>query len=242
VSEPLLSVENASVRAGRRTLVEGVTFKALAGEFTAIIGPNGAGKTSLLEAIVGVRPSEGVVRVSGQRVVRFAERARSFSYLPDQPELAAETRVRTLIEHARAHAAGSVDDVALRRSLAVDPLLERGAAVLSRGERQRVALSSTLMLARPVVVLDEPFSAFDPLQLRDVHLAVRSVLSSGAAVLASIHQLGDAEKIADRILLLAEGRALAFGSLAELRAEAGNLDASLEQVFVELLSRRARGA
>jgi ABC-2 type transport system ATP-binding protein len=114
--------------------------------------------------------------------------------------------------------------------------------VLSRGERQRLALFSTLVLGRPIVVLDEPFSAFDPLQLRDVLGAVRSIAASGAAILASIHQLADAEKVADRVLLLAEGRAVAFGTVAELRAEAGGAERSLEEVFVALLTRSSRGA
>jgi ABC-2 type transport system ATP-binding protein len=242
VTEPLLSVEKASVRAGGRTLVEGVSLTARAGELTAVIGPNGAGKTSLLEAIVGVRPSDGIVRLSGEPLVRFVTRARAFAYLPDQAELPAETSVRTLVEHAQAHAKGSVDALALRRALGVDPLLEQGAGVLSRGERQRVALFSALVLGRPVVILDEPFNAFDPLQLRDALGAVRSVLATGTAVVASIHQLGDAEKVADHILLMAEGRALAFGTFAELRTEAGTDDMSLEQIFVELLSRRVRAA
>ena len=242
MTNPLLSVEKASVRAGRRTLVDGVSFTARAGELTAIIGPNGAGKTSLLEAVVGVRPADGIVRLSGEPLVRFAARARAFAYLPDQPELPAEANVRTLVEHAQALATGKAHALALRRALDVAPLLEKGAGVLSRGERQRVALFSTLVLERPVAVLDEPFSAFDPLQLREVLAAVRAVLEKGTAIIASVHQLSDAEKVADRVLLMAQGRALAFGTLAELRAEAGNVDLSLEEVFIELLSRSARAA
>jgi ABC-type multidrug transport system ATPase subunit len=114
--------------------------------------------------------------------------------------------------------------------------------VLSRGERQRLLLFTTLVLGRPVVVLDEPFSPFDPLQLRDVHRAVRSVTATGTAVLASIHQLGDAEKVADRVLLLADGRAVAAGTVAELKADAGDLGMSLEEAFIALLSRRSRVA
>jgi ABC-type multidrug transport system ATPase subunit len=242
MTEPLLSVENMSVHAGARTLVDGVSFSGRAGELTAVIGPNGAGKTSLLEAVVGVRPAQGSVRLSGKPLAGFAARAGAFAYLPDQPELPPETRVRTLVEHAQAHATGALDVRALRSLLAIEPLLEHGAGVLSRGERQRVALFSTLVLARPIVVLDEPFSAFDPLQLRDVLRAVRMVLASGAAVLASVHQLSDAEKIADRILLMADGRALAFGSRAELGTQAGNADLPLEETFVELLARRTRAA
>jgi len=92
------------------------------------------------------------------------------------------------------------------------------------------------------VVLDEPFGAFDPLQLEKVQRAVRCVTRAGAAVLASIHQLSDAEQMADRVLLLAEGRALAFGTLVELRAEAGHAQMTLRDVFLTLLARRSRAA
>jgi ABC-2 type transport system ATP-binding protein len=132
--------------------------------------------------------------------------------------------------------------LALRCAFDLDSLLEKGAGVLSRGERQRVAMFSTLVLGRPIAILDEPFSAFDPLQLRDVFAAIRSVLADGTAVIASVHQLSDAEKVADRVLLMAKGRALAFGTLAELRAETGDVSASLEDIFIELLSRSARAA
>jgi ABC-type multidrug transport system ATPase subunit len=242
VNDTALVIQRLRVRAGSRLVVDEVGFSAWPGKVTAVIGPNGAGKTSLLEAIIGLRGIEsGVIRLAGKSLTSFRERAKTFAYLPDQAELPAEARVATLIEHALSH--GAAADVAeLRSLLAIEPLLERGAGVLSRGERQRVLLFSTLVLARPVVVLDEPFSAFDPLQLRDVHRAIRYVTASGAAVVASIHQLGDAEKIADRVLLLAEGRAVAFGTPAELKLRAGDAAMPLEEVFVALLTRRSSAA
>jgi ABC-2 type transport system ATP-binding protein len=97
-------------------------------------------------------------------------------------------------------------------------------------------------LGRSIVVLDEPFSAFDPLQLRDIFAAVRTIRDGGAAVVVTIHQLLDAERIADKLLLLAEGKAVAFGSLAELRESARDAELSLEGVFMSLLSRRVRAA
>lgn len=238
-----LVVERVSVRAGARLIVNRVDFTARRGEITAVIGPNGAGKTSLLEAIVGLRDVEsGAVRVSGKPCGSFRMRARAFGYLPDRSELPAEASVATLVRHALGCATSTSDVAELRRLLAIEPLSSLGAGVLSRGEHQRVLLFSTLVLGRPIVVLDEPFSAFDPLQLRDVHRAVRSIAEAGAAVVASIHQLAEAEKLADRVLLLAEGEAVAFGTLQELRAEAGSAGMPLEDVFLALLARRSRAA
>jgi ABC-2 type transport system ATP-binding protein len=237
-----LTVERLSVRVGERRVLEGVTFAARAGELTAVIGPNGAGKTSLLEGILGVRLAEGEVRVTGNNLRAFAHRARTFAYLPDHSELPEEASVLTVVQHALGYASGSVNVDELVRLLAIDALRARGCGTLSRGERQRVSLFCTLALGRPVVVLDEPFSAFDPMQLENVRLAVRSVLATGTIILASIHQLGDAEKMADRMLLLAAGRALAFGTIAELGCQAGGTDLSLDAIFVALLSRESHAA
>src|SRR5207249_617264 len=102
-------------------------------------------------------------------------------------------------------------------------------------EHRRVALAATLGAARPVVVLDEPFSAFDPQQLLDVLAVVRERARAGTAIVASVHQMSDAEKIADRILLLRAGRVVAFGTLEALRARARRDGAALEQVFLAIL-------
>lgn len=138
-------------------------------------------------------------------------------------------------EHASAHASRGVEIRSLMGGLTLAPLLANPVGILSRGERQRVALFCALALGRPVAVLDEPFSAFDPLQLRKVLRTVRHAIGSTTAVVASIHQLADAENVADRILMLAEGRMVAFGDLAALRDRVRNPEASLEGIFVSLL-------
>jgi ABC-2 type transport system ATP-binding protein len=239
----MLEVRSLGVRVGPRWIIEDIAFEARAGEVTAVIGPNGAGKTTLLETIVGLRRANtGSVRVDGKMLERFADFARAFAFLPDAGALPPEATVRTLVDDAIARASGRVALSDLRDALTIEPLLSKTVGVLSRGEHQRVALFSTLALGRPIAVLDEPFSAFDPLQLRSVLTAVRSVAAASTAVVASIHQLADAERIADRILLIAEGKNLAFGDPASLRAKTGNPEASLEDVFVSLLGETRRAS
>lgn len=233
-----LEVRSLGVRVGTRWIVRDVGFEARAGEVTAVIGPNGAGKTTLLESIVGLRcVSAGNVQVNGKPLIAFSDFARTFAFLPDAGLLPPEATVRTLVEHAERIGARPL--AALREGLAIEPLLSKPVGILSRGEHQRVALFSTLVLGRSVVVLDEPFSAFDPLQLRNVFAVIREVAAS-AAVVASIHQLSDAERIADRILLLVDGKKLAFGDRASLASSAGH-SGSLDEIFVSLLegTRRA---
>jgi iron complex transport system ATP-binding protein len=236
---PVLGVRDVTVRVGSRTLLDGVTFEVTSGEVVAIIGPNGAGKTTLLEVIAGMRGADlGTVAFHGVPVRTFAARARHIAFLPDGGELPSELRVRDVIEHALRFRPRPPALVAeLRHALDTDSLLDAPAGVLSRGERQRVASFTALAVDRPVVILDEPFDAFDPLKLRDVLAAVKRVANSGAAVLATVHHLGDAAKIADRLLILSEGRGMAWGTLESLRTAAGAPGGTLEDVFVALLSR-----
>jgi ABC-2 type transport system ATP-binding protein len=234
-SEPVLRIESLGARAGSRWILRDVSFEACAGEITAVIGPNGAGKTTLLETIVGLRRADaGSVRVKGRRLTRFADFANVVAFLPDAGTLPPEATVRTLVDEASSLGLRSAS--ALQKELGIEPLLGEPVGALSRGEGQRVALFCTLVLGRPIVVLDEPFSAFDPLQLRRVLAVVREVAGPTTSVIASIHQLADAEKIADRVLLLAGGRSVAFGDVASLRTQAGLTSGSLEDAFVSLLS------
>jgi len=240
----MLEVRDVTVRAGSRALLDAVSFSAEAGEVVGVIGPNGAGKTTLLEALVGLRRADSAaVSFRGEFLGDFRERSRVFAYLPDSVELSPELDVKDHVSHAlrfKPRVPALVEE--LRAALGVSALLDVPAGVLSRGERQRVALFCALAIERAVVVLDEPFNAFDPLQLRDVLGAVRLLAERGTTVVTTVHQLRDAEKIAHRVLLLAEGRRVAWGNLESLRREADRPGADLEEVFIALLERRARAA
>ena len=119
-------------------------------------------------------------------------------------------------------------------------LAAQRAGRLSRGEKRRVALFAALCTARPVVILDEPLATFDPLQLLEVLPVLRERAGAGTALLLSVHQMSDAEKVASQILVLDGGAVVAFGALAALRARVDRSDASLEVVVLELLRGRER--
>jgi ABC-2 type transport system ATP-binding protein len=232
-----LAIRGLGASVGSRSIVRDVTFEARCGEIVAVIGPNGAGKTTLLETIVGLRPaSTGTIHVHERELTRFQHFTSAFSFLSDVGTLPSEATVQTLVQHADARATAGLDTTSgLLDGLTLRPLLAKPVGILSRGEHQRVALYCALALGRAVSVLDEPFSAFDPLQLRNVLAAVRAVIGSRTTVVASIHQLADAERVADRILILADGKMVAFGDIASLRARVGEPDATLEDIFVSLL-------
>lgn len=235
-----LAVRGVTVRRAGRTALDRVSFTLARGEIIAVIGANGAGKTTLLEAVVGgVRPDSGSVEFHGQVLRTFAASARVFSFMPDAADPPAEVRVPALIAYAERF--GRVPAERARQLAERMGLLGLGSAragELSRGEKRRVLLFAALCTDRPVVVLDEPLGTFDPLQLLDVLEVLRECARAGTALLLSVHQLSDAEKIAERVLILDQGRMVATGTLAELRAAVARPGASLEEVFLSILKQR----
>jgi ABC-type multidrug transport system ATPase subunit len=238
-----LAVWKITVRRARRTILEGVSFNLTQGEIVAVIGANGAGKTTLLEAVVGcTRSLAGSVRYQGRDLDSLGARARVFSFMPDAAEPPAEVAVCTLIRYAQHF--GRVPEARARQlaeRLGLHALGSARAGDLSRGEQRRVSLFAALCTDRPVVVLDEPLGTFDPLQLLDVLAVLRESAREGTALLLSVHQMSDAEKTADRVLILDQGRMLALGTIGELRARVARPAARLEEIFVCILeARRAR--
>lgn len=241
-TKPLLRVEGLTVRRDGRTVLHDVSFELRAGEVLAIIGPNGAGKTTLLEAVAGLRHMDGGrVSVRGHIVSGLAAAAQGFTFLLDEAELPEEVSVSVLLSHAQQCSRAPLALAAsLQNALGLLPLRLARGRELSRGERRRVALFQALCTDRPVVVLDEPLGVFDPRQQRDILRLLKERAAAGTALLLSVHQMSDAEKLADRILLLCDGKTLACGTLGELRALANRPNASLDVVFLELLEQNGR--
>jgi ABC-2 type transport system ATP-binding protein len=237
-SATILHVEGLCLSRGGLCVLDEVSFSLKPGEILAVLGPNGAGKTTLLETVAGLRrPDRGRVRLGENVLSGLAEHARVFSFLLDEAELPGEVRVATLLDavkRRRGIPAGLADRLIQRLGLV--SLLGARASELSRGERRRVALFDTLCTGRPVLVMDEPFGVFDPLQLLDILALIRERAAAGPAMLLSLHQMSDAEKIAARCLLMRQGRVIALGTLAELRQRAGLPGGSLEDIFLALLS------
>ncbi len=246
---PVVDVRGLSLAIRGRTILDRVSFDVRRGEVLTLIGPNGAGKTTLLECMLGLRRADaGVVRRDACTLSSWRDRAETFAYMPDDAELPAELTVSHVLDHARRLARAPADLVrALTTRLDLSTLGSARAGELSRGERRRVGLFQALCTSCPVIVLDEPFGAFDPLQLRSILELVRERASTGTAIVASVHQMADAEKIADRVLILASGRVVAFGSPDELRARAAaakqggrNPPRTLEDIFVACIETEPR--
>jgi ABC-2 type transport system ATP-binding protein len=192
---------------------------------TGVLGPNGAGKSTLIKLVCGfLRPDLGTVRVHGRNP--FTNRAvhRDVGLCPEQdaapggqPVLAYLTYLNRLQGYRKAQALELAQRTLDRVGLA--DALDRPVTQFSKGMRQRFKLAQAIAHDPSVVVLDEPMNGLDPPSRRDFALLIRSLGAEGRCVLVSSHILHEVESVAQRIVVMQQGRTLADGSARELRAE-----------------------
>jgi osmoprotectant transport system ATP-binding protein len=217
--------------AGGPTVLAGVSFDVRPGECVALVGRSGCGKTTALRLVNALLlPSAGTVRVDGRATTDWdpIRLRRRTGYVIQEVGLLPH---RTVAENVGIVCMLEAWDAA-RRTHRVDALLtlvglpaaefgHRHPHQLSGGQRQRVGLARALAAEPPLLLLDEPFGALDPItrrELQDEFVRLRSTL--GTTALFVTHDLGEAARVADRLVLLADGRLAATGSLDELRASA----------------------
>jgi ABC-type multidrug transport system ATPase subunit len=237
---PLLRVAGLTKHYGDQRALTEVSFDVHAGEVLGLIGPNGAGKTTLLEALAGLIPVEAGELVwcgapAPSAETPGAERRGVMFYLPDglrpwEDELV--TRLLTFFATVHGRSQHEVADTI--GSVGLAPVLRKRVHTLSKGFARRLMLALALLTPQPLLLMDEPFDGFDLRQTRDVMGLIRRVAASGRTLVLAIHQLGDAERVCDRFVLLADGAVRGAGTLDELRAQTRLTAASLEDVFLAL--------
>jgi sodium transport system ATP-binding protein len=222
--------------------VERVGFGAADARITGLLGPNGAGKTTTLRIIAGlIAPDAGSVAVDGVDALRAPRAAlRRLGVLSDArglyPRLSArENIVYYAALHGLARDAAHARAEALADTLDMRALLERRTDGFSQGERMKTALARALVHDPPNIVLDEPTNGLDVLATRALREALRHLASpagGGKCVVLSSHVMQEVERLCDRVVLIAAGRTVAEGSVAELCERTGRAD--FEEAFVEL--------
>jgi ABC-2 type transport system ATP-binding protein len=229
---PALQAEAVTRRFGAREALRALSFAAAPGEALAVIGPNGAGKTTLLSILGGVlAPTSGSVRVAGR-----------VGWVPQQPAVYGKLSVaENLRLFARLERVDDVEAVVVRM-LEQTGLADRAddrLGTLSGGNRQRINVAIGLLGAPAVLLLDEPSASLDPRQRERLWAFVDGLGRQGTTVLFTTHDVREAERHADRVLVLADGELLLARTPQELRAAAGGPDEShggdLDTAFVAFL-------
>jgi ABC-2 type transport system ATP-binding protein len=215
--------EAISKRYGARDALREVTFETGGGEKVAVIGPNGAGKTTLLQILAGaLRPTSGTVTAG--RVGWVPQQPALYSKLSVAENLRLFARLEKVADPERA-VAGMLEQTALA-DRADDEVGE-----LSGGNRQRVNIAIGLLGDPEVLLLDEPSAALDPRQRERLWQFIGAL---GTTVVFSTHDIGEAERFADRVLVLADGEVLFTGAPDELVRD----DHDFEAAFVRFLHAR----
>lgn len=205
---------------GDTTVVDDVSFTVAPGRVTGFVGANGVGKTTTMRMLMGVlAPTSGQVRWHGAPI--DAATRRTFGYMPEERGLYPRMRLRDqLVYFARLHGIGAADAGARADALLAHfGLTDRAGDLLdelSLGNQQRVQVAAALVHRPQALVLDEPFSGLDPLAV-DVMIDLLRTEAGDLPLLFSSHQLDLVERLCDDLVILAAGRVVAAGPVAELR-------------------------
>jgi len=236
----MLEVRDLSKRFKNFQAVSGISFTIRPGEIVGLLGPNGAGKTTALRCISGIlRPTSGQVLINGHDLSRDQMNAKKgMAFVPEVPSL---YELLTVYEHLKFIAmCFDTLDVFEREH---ETILKRYAlwekkdelvAGLSKGMRQKLSVACALIHNANVFLFDEPLIGIDPAGAHELKEEIKRARDNGAAVLVSTHLLDTAEKMCDRVMIVARGKLLAEGTVAELRNLHGMEGKSLEEIFLSL--------
>ncbi|HEX6237566.1 MAG TPA: ABC transporter ATP-binding protein [Acidimicrobiales bacterium] len=228
-----IEVESLTITYGVVVAVDDLSFRAEAGRVTCVLGPNGAGKTSTIEALEGLRrPASGRLEVIGLDPRRdHRTLTRRMGVMLQDGGLHPAARVGETLRHAAALYAEPLEVTGLLSRLGLDGLDRRTVRQLSGGEYRRLALALALVGRPQVAFLDEPTAGIDPAGRQVIRQTVAELRDDGVTVLLTTHDLDEAERMADDVVIIDRGRPVAAGTLDELmRGEAAGGPAGGERV------------
>lgn len=245
---PILQVNGLGKIYGELRAAFDLSFEVRLGEVLGLVGPNGAGKTTTLRCLAGViPPTQGRIQVAGYDLLKDPVHAKAaLAFLPDEPRLFDYLTVR---EHlnliARIY---GVADWERRADVLLEELELKGKETalpleLSRGMKQKLSIACGFLHEPRLILLDEPLTGLDPLGIRRMKQSLRQRAERGAGIVLSSHLLPLVEELCHRILVIAGGRIVAFGSLDEIRSHLSGVGEalpggreSLEDVFIRITS------
>ncbi|MFN3791953.1 ABC transporter ATP-binding protein [Massilia sp.] len=237
-ASPALRTSGLSKSFGRPA-VDGLDLEVRRGELYALLGPNGAGKTTTLRMVTGlVAPDAGRIEVLGIDLAQAPlDAKRKLAYLPDDPMLYGKLKPTEYLEFVAGLWGVAARDAEPRARELLDwldlsPHAHELTEGFSRGMKQKLALAGALIHEPELLILDEPLTGLDAAAARQVKDLLLSHVAKGGTVILTTHILEVAERLAQRIGIIRDGRLIAEGTLAELRERTSG--GSLEDVFLQL--------
>ena len=218
---PIISVQEVSKNFRSVVAVDGASFEIGSGEIFGLLGPNGAGKTTLIRLILDlIRPDSGSIRIQGQPISET--RKNRIGYLPEERGLYSRQKVMAVLEYLGTLKGASIERVRGNarnwlQKLEIDDLRNRPVQELSKGNQQKVQFIAAVVSDPDILILDEPFTGLDPI---NVHLLVRSIrelAAEGKTVVLSVHQMSLVESLCRRVFMINRGRQVLYGDLEEIQ-------------------------
>ena len=245
---PALKIENLR-KTYTRPAVDGLSLTIKRGEFYALLGPNGAGKTTTLRMVAGLLPPDsGAISICGIDARKDPVAAKSvMAWVPDEPMIYDKLDPMEYLEFVAGLWAMDADKAQTEAKklivlLGLDQQARTRCQGLSKGMRQKVALAGALIHDPQLIILDEPLTGLDAGSARQVKAVLKDRVANGATVILTTHILEVAERMAERIGVIAHGRLIAEGTLAELSAQAGSGGGTLEETFLSLVASESAAA
>lgn len=234
----MLVVNNLVKRYGKQNAVDDISFELQGGEVVGLLGPNGAGKSTTIKCIVGLlRKTSGEITIGGFDHLSV-EAKRFFSYIPETPYV---YDLLTVQEHlqfiAQAYGVKEWKTKAndLLEMFELDDKRDKLGRDLSKGMRQKVSICCALLPDPQLLFFDEPMIGLDPKAIKNTKKIFRELKEAGKTILVSTHMIDSVESIADRIMILKEGRILGNDTIANLKQQfVQDEGTTLEDLFLEL--------
>ncbi len=221
----MLEVKNLTKTYGQIRAVDNLTFSVKPGKIFGMLGPNGAGKTTTIRTILNIiKPNSGEVLLNGNPVTK--DLFNSIGYLPEERGLYKKSKVIdviTYLAHLKGMQSSEIKKEADKwlKKLEIPQYRERKVEELSKGNQQKIQFITAVIHNPELLILDEPFSGFDPINQQLIKDVILDLLDNGKIIILSTHQMDTAEKLCSEILLINEGKEVLSGSLSEIKQKFG---------------------
>ena len=231
----IVSIKNFRMDFGNKTVIKDLSFDVHAGEIFGFLGANGSGKTTTLRALLGFyTPTGGELLIDGKKY-NPEDTSVTIGYLPEERGLyKKETVIDNLIYFGELKGLKDPRGWALKylKRVKLEDKATQKLEKLSGGQQQKIQLGVTIMNDPKLLILDEPTKGFDPMNRRLLMEIIEEHHKKGAAIIMITHYMDEVEKLCDRAILLKDGVAHAYGTIAEIRKAHKNK--SLEQIFIDV--------
>lgn len=236
MKQPIIEINDFVMKFGDTTVIDELSFDVQRGETFGLLGSNGSGKTTIIRALLGIyRPTSGTLLFDGAPY--SVDSSVKLGYLPEERGLyKKETVIDTMTYFGQLK--GLEKEKAIERSLkylqrvGLEDKARTRLDKLSGGQQQKVQLGITIIDNPELLILDEPTKGFDPVNRRLLMEIIEEHQEKGATVVMITHQMEEVERLCDRILLLKNGRARAYGTVASVKKSFK--DKSLDDIFINI--------